>query len=306
MKKIVLYGAGKRGRLIYDFLKANNYDDFIDGFCDEKAEELKFVNGKKVTPPQGLDDSGEFVYCLTPVDDKIREQMKDKLQGKKHIEFNELAHYLSADPVKFNREFCAYAHLENMNHYFEEAENTLEIFWSPNSTFYKMFQRLDLTNVIELACGRGRHVTKYIDLAGQITVVDILEKNIEICQERFKDISKISYYKNDGYNLRKLKDNQYSALFTYDAMVHFELIDIYEYLKDIHRVLKSGGRALFHHSNNTESCKASFADATHGRNFMSKEIFAYLADRTGFKILEQTEIDWEIANLDCVSLVEKI
>lgn len=54
MKKIVLYGAGKRGRLIYDFLKANNYDDFIDGFCDEKAEELKFVNGKKVTPPPGV------------------------------------------------------------------------------------------------------------------------------------------------------------------------------------------------------------------------------------------------------------
>lgn len=247
-----------------------------------------------------------MVYCLTPVDDKIKEQMRNKLQGKHIIEFNELAPYLSADPVKFNREFCAFAHLEKMDHYFEAAENTLEVFWSSDSVFYKMFQKLDLTNVIELACGRGRHVAKYIDLAEQITLVDILEKNIEICKERFRDISKISYYKNDGYDLKKLKDNQYSALFTYDAMVHFELIDIYEYLKDIHRVLKSGGKALFHHSNNTENYKASFADASHGRNFMSKEIFAYLADRTGFRVLEQVEVDWDIAKLDCLSLVEKV
>lgn len=51
MKKIVLYGAGKRGRTIYDFLKANNYADFIDGFCDEKAEEMQSIDGKKITPP---------------------------------------------------------------------------------------------------------------------------------------------------------------------------------------------------------------------------------------------------------------
>lgn len=54
MKKIVLYGAGKRGRTIYDFLKANNYADFIDGFCDEKAEEMQSIDGKKITPPLGL------------------------------------------------------------------------------------------------------------------------------------------------------------------------------------------------------------------------------------------------------------
>lgn len=52
-----------------------------------------------------------------------------------------------------------------------------------------MFQQLDLTNVVELACGRGRHVPMYIDKAGGVTLVDILQKNIEICQERFKEYS---------------------------------------------------------------------------------------------------------------------
>jgi len=48
-----------------------------------------------------------------------------------------------------------------------------------------------------------------------------------------------------------------------------------------------------------------FANAPHGRSFMSKDIFAYLAYRCGFKVLEQKEIDWEIKNLDCITLLQK-
>lgn len=61
----------------------------------------------------------------------------------------------------------------------------------------------------------------YIDKAGGVTLVDILQKNIEICQERFKEYSQIKYYCNNGTDLKDLADNTYTALFTYDAMVHF-------------------------------------------------------------------------------------
>lgn len=70
------------------------------------------------------------------------------------------------------------------------------------------------------------------------------------------------------------------------------MMDIYEYLKDIYRVLIPGGKALLHHSNNTSDYKASFANAPHGRSFMSKDVFAYLAYRAGFDVLEQKVIDW--------------
>lgn len=43
-------------------------------------------------------------------------------------------------------------------------------------------------------------------------------------------------------------------------MVHFEMINIYRYLKDIFRVLKPGGMALIHHSNNLDDYKASFTN----------------------------------------------
>ena len=60
-----------------------------------------------------------------------------------------------------------------------------------------------------------------------------------------------------------------------------------------------------HHSNNTSDYKASFANAPHGRSFMSKDVFAYLAYRAGFDVLEQKVIDWGIKDLDCIPLIQK-
>lgn len=96
------------------------------------------------------------------------------------------------------------------------------------------------------------------------------------------------------------------SLYSYDAMVHFELMDVYSYLTDIFRVLSPEGRALLHHSNYHADYKAGFGSAPQGRSFMSKECFAYLAYRAGFNIIEQRVIDWgNEKNLDCVSLIEK-
>lgn len=83
------------------------------------------------------------------------------------------------------------------------------------------------------------------------------------------------------------------------------MMDIFEYLKDIHRVLRKGGMALFHHSNNTSDYKNSFFTAVDGRSYMSKDLFAYLSYRAGFEVVEQQVIDWGVKDLDCVSLVRK-
>lgn len=307
--KIILYGAGRRGRSCYEFLKMNGFEKIVYGFCDKMAHEIKMVEDKKVWLIEELEaELDNIVFCLTLTNAGEKEKIRIELGEKRCIEFEELSELiLHVDKVKFNRDFCAYIHNEKMDSYFANAESkeSLDIFWSEDSDFYKMFKKLDTTNIVELACGRGRHVPNYFNDAGMITLVDILQKNIDICKERFGNTEKIKYYKNDGYNLRELKSDTYTSLFTYDAMVHFELIDIYEYLKDIYRILAGGGRALFHHSNNHAEYKASFSNTFSGRSFMSKECFAYLADRAGFNILEQKIIDWSEPNLDCITLVEK-
>ncbi len=212
------------------------------------------------------------------------------------------------DKVSINRGIIADYHKYAMSDYFDNAEliDNISIFWSENSPFKIFFDYLDLTNVIELACGKGRHVMQYIDKAGAITLVDILAENIDDCKRRFSKENKILYLNNNGYDIHELGSGLYTALFTYDAMVHFELLDIFNYLKETYRVLKTGGRALFHHSNNTEDYKVNFLSGMHGRNYMNSSLFAYLANRAGLTILDQKIIPWgKVQSLDCITLVEK-
>lgn len=122
---------------------------------------------------------------------------------------------------------------------------------------------------------------------------------------RFSGADKISYVVNNGYDLSALPDDHYTSLFTYDSMVHFELLDISNYLKETYRILRPGGKALFHHSNNDSDYKASYDDAVESRSFMSKSIFAYLAYRAGFEIEEQRIVDWVKPEIDCLTLVVK-
>lgn len=308
MEKIILFGAGKIGKEVYELLQYRGQGDIVECFCDNNSE----LSGKQLY--------GKDIYCYDECKNKnckfvitstkYADEMKQTLMRDRKdyfININEWASSQRIDQVEWNRDYCAWYHINTMDGYFDraEAESALAAFWKEDSVIYEMFSKMDLDNVIELAVGRGRHVPMYEQKANHIVLVDILQKNIDFCKERFKLSKKIDYYCNNGYNLNELNDNEYSALFTYDAMVHFEMMDIYEYLKDIHRVLRKGGMALFHHSNNTSDYKNAFSNAVGGRNYMSKDLFAYLAFRTGFEIIEQHVIDWGVKDLDCVTLVRK-
>lgn len=309
MGNFIIYGAGERGKWCLDFLKWRKMDDCVVAFCDRKYEEYGNIDGKKVLSYEEAKEMKLPFLISCANDDTVKEVLSmitnDECEG--YI-FDEFYKILEEAQEVFLREWCAYHHARHNDRWFDEAEQgeAIAVFWNENTPFYHYFKELNLQNVIELACGRGRHVPHYRDMAGKITLVDILEENMIICKERFKDVKNIVYYRNNGYNLQELADNSYTALFTYDSVVHFEMMDVYEYLKDIYRVLEKGGKALFHHSNYSADYKADFAHAPGARCFMNKNIFAYLANRAGFRILDQTVIDWYgVKDLDCISLLEK-
>lgn len=317
MKKIILYGAGKRG-IKYARLLCN-YDIEIAGFCDTyKTGSVVYEcmgGGKKEKPIFDLEqvDCSKYSMIIAIADKDQYEEVKRKVNGYEIDVFSieeaiEETFSQEKDIVKANREYVAGWHVNDMDGYFELAErsDSLNIFWGKESLFNQMFQELDLTKVVELACGRGRHVQKYISDAKNIILVDILKKNIDYCKQRFSKVEKIQYYVNNGYDLSQIKSESCTSLFTYDAMVHFEMLDIFQYLKETKRILVKGGKALFHHSNNTENYKVTFSTGKHGRNYMSDQLFAYLANRAGLIVIEQHVVDWgEDENLDCITLVEK-
>jgi ubiquinone/menaquinone biosynthesis C-methylase UbiE len=192
-----------------------------------------------------------------------------------------------------------------INSYYDQAEDSLHGFWGEDTVFYRAFQKLDLSSVTELACGHGRHVPRYLEKAGHITLVDINRENLDFCRNRFKGENKISYMLCQGNDFGDIPAVSQSAIFSYDAMVHFELLDVAAYLRDANRILMNGGRLLFHHSNAAFKPGVYYHEKPGWRNFMSAGIFTHLAVRMGFTVLEQTVIDWGVKDLDCVSLCEK-
>lgn len=312
MEDIILYGAGKAGKanayLLY------KYGIEIAGFCDSfKSGEVEFecdgkIKKKKIFKLEELSKE-QYVMSVTIMDYMEREDIIKKIKeyGFKVLTVEQIFSQIG-DIVAGNRKYIAEFHRNGMDNYYSKAEEkeNIDIFWGKNSSFYKMFQKMNIERIIELACGQGRHVPWYIKDAKKIVLVDILDKNIELCKERFQGEEKIEYCINSGYDFRNLPSGFFTALFSYDAMVHFEMLDIFQYLKETERVLCRGGRALFHHSNNISNYKVTFATGKHGRNYMSRDLFAYLANRAGLIILEQKEIDWGgEKKLDCITLVEK-
>lgn len=308
MNQIIIYGAGRIGDGYYNFLKANGYGNIVYGFCDQNWAEIKNKSGKPVI---SLDEAKiKEMPFLIGVGSNLVGEVK-KIFEEKDINnyYDDLIslyrNHLHTDTKNVYRDFCAFYHEDHMEDYYQKAEiDYLSQFWG--GTCKELFEKLNKNNIVELACGHGRHVPQYINDSEHITLVDILEKNIEFCRKRFNDFENISYYKNNGYDLEKLANDTYTALFTYDAMVHFELLDIANYLKETYRILKRDSMALFHHSNYHSDYKAAFSTAPGGRSFMSKEIFAYLAYRAGFEIIDQRVLSFnKFPDLDCLTLVKK-
>ncbi len=131
--------------------------------------------------------------------------------------------------------------------YFSIAENDIDGQWQ--NIVWPMIQNFDFSTVVDLAAGHGRNTTKLLTVAHKIIVVDINQECIDFCKNRFGHNRKISYLQNDGYSLKGIRDNSVSLLYSFDSMVHFDSEVIQNYLKQIYRVLKPGGRGFIHHSN---------------------------------------------------------
>ncbi len=198
--------------------------------------------------------------------------------------------------------------------YYDKAESDAwtDVFWKPGTQFRRLFEKLDTTSTVELACGHGRHSARLLSLKRDQTalqslvLLDVVEENVLHCKERLSDVSEVSAHTNNGYDFHPVEDGSVSAIFCFDAMVHFEYDAVFSYLQDASRILRQGGRALFHHSNLDKYPGSDYKNNPHWRNFMSKNLFAHAATRSGLRVLEQVTIDWDKArNLDCLTLVEK-
>lgn len=100
--------------------------------------------------------------------------------------------------------------------------------------------------VVEIGPGGGRWTQVLKNRCAHVTVIDVSEKALTICRERFREDSNIEYLLSDGRTIGVPTEST-DAVWSYDVFVHINPVDARNYFEEIHRILKPGGRAVVHH-----------------------------------------------------------
>lgn len=192
--------------------------------------------------------------------------------------------------------------------YYDGADEWVGVFWdnAESNRFRHLFNKMNPARIIDLACGRGRHSWQMKDWPNEKTLVDITEENVEFCKKRFADVKNVHILQNNGVDLSELSSASYTAIFSYDSMVHFDHIVVFEYLQEAYRVLEGGGMALFHHSNYGANPGGDYRGNPSWRNFMPSGLFFDYATKCGFSVVEQVIFSWgDHLATDAVTLLKK-
>ncbi|MDC0357688.1 class I SAM-dependent methyltransferase [Oligoflexia bacterium] len=135
-------------------------------------------------------------------------------------------------------------------------------------------------NVLEIGPGAGRWSEALQAISQRLMLVDVSEKCIELCKQRFSDCSNIDYFVNDGVRLDGVADEQVDYIWSFDVFVHISPADIEKYLVEFKRVLKNGGVCVIHHAK---------GGGLYGgwRSRMTDKLFADLLRQHGFSLIRQ-------------------
>jgi SAM-dependent methyltransferase len=171
---------------------------------------------------------------------------------------------------------------------------------------------LPAASILEIAPGYGR-VTQYLAPAcRKLIVLDLAERCIEACRQRFAGYDHIDYHVNDGRSLEMIDDDSVDFVFSWDSLIHVEEDVMKAYLMQLGRKLRSGGAGLFHHSNldayRDKDTGQLTVDNEHWRApSMSAAKFARFCRAAGLRCLVQELVPWGGPNFtDCISLFRRV
>ncbi len=188
------------------------------------------------------------------------------------------------------------------NDYFQNAERDIDAQWK--EIIWPLIREFDFTAVLELAPGAGRNTEKLCSLSKKIYAVDYNEYALDRCRKRLGESfqgCEIIYCCNNGSDLRMIPDKGISAVYSWDAMVHFDKSIIADYIAEFARILGPGGRGFIHHSDLGEKANKSIRRNPMGRSNASREFVAAECARNGLAVALQKDLPWgDIC--DCVTI----
>src|SRR3954469_21448802 len=103
--------------------------------------------------------------------------------------------------------------------------------------------------ILEIAPGYGRWTQFLKEECERLVAVDLTERCIDACRERFSDATNIEYHVNDGRSLDMVADGSIDFAFSFDSLVHAEADVVGAYVEQLARKLSPDGIGFIHHSN---------------------------------------------------------
>jgi SAM-dependent methyltransferase len=141
--------------------------------------------------------------------------------------------------------------------------------------------------VLEIGPGAARWSAVLQRLASRLILVDVSERPLALCRERFGMDGNVEYVQSAGNDLPGVADASVDSIWSFDVFVHVAPVDQAGYLAEMARVLVPGGVAVIHHADGRNRGQLP---SRHGwRSPMSRGLFAALAAERGLTV--ETQFD---------------
>lgn len=103
--------------------------------------------------------------------------------------------------------------------------------------------------IVEIGPGGGRFTAVLLPRCRRLVAVDTSATMLELLRARFAGEARLECVRLDGTGLGPVADRAADAVVSFDVFVHLPQWDVFNYLREIHRVLRPGGKAVVHHGN---------------------------------------------------------
>jgi SAM-dependent methyltransferase len=173
-----------------------------------------------------------------------------------------------------------------------------EVLWH-RTIFPRVRQFLPTDTIVEIGPGFGRWSQYLRHLCGRLILVDLSQRCIDACRQRFAADTHIEYVVNDGTSLEGIHDRTVDFIFSFDSLVHAEADAVGAYLAEAARTLKRGGAGFIHHSNlldfvdpRTGDVRWFVTEQNWRATTMSAAVFRSLCTTAGLSCDTQELINW--------------
>jgi len=143
------------------------------------------------------------------------------------------------------------------------------------------------STILEIGPGAGRWTEVLLTISDRMLIVDISERALELCKEKFKAYSNIEYYLINDPKLDFIRDNSIDYIWSYDVFVHINPTDIEKYIAEFQQILKPNGCGIIHHAG-TYKHEEQARKIVH-RSYMDGKFFMHLVQKYNMKIIEQDD-----------------